>query len=758
MTPLGDKWRPLGDLPGADLGLNREVGVPPRNRKGSDASRRRATSIASSILCIAMTLIAPAATSSPSSDPKEPPGSWSATLPEASLTSRALDDLRASLSSGHLVSGLTALAEFADVPIQRSPKVEGTRGSGLPGSVAIPPTVAARIQDLATVVSLAKTRIELSHRPTRAPLSFGLRLPSPPGISSRATHLEPLISFDSAQVKANVGRGASLQTALSIAAAVDRLLPSLVSMNRHAKKGAAPGCDVLDQLPHLCIGGSGDNVYEDDAEVLIDTGGNDTYLNSAGGADPVSGNGLTISVLVDSGGDDRYLAKAPVSSGSRVAQGAGADGGIGFLVDTDGNDRYDMRVAPDARTPASLGAMGQGSVHGSGFGLLADLAGDDSYSLRSPNPDGALGAMGQGAASGTGVGVLLDQSGDDAYEATSRSVAPYATKGLKTPLEGRAVSGGAGVVGGLGLLSDLAGTDVFTLESNKSIPLEPDFFEIAGSSAIGFGAGSGTGSIGVMLVGSGDTKAIAEASMAMKGPEFEHGAGAAAMAFGVGAGGAGYFQDSGGNDEYALKASSVGKDRSWGSAGTFGMGAGVLGTGFLEDAGGNDRYTSTVDSHGYAASGAVSYVQGVGVQGAGMLLDRDGDDLYDSTTRGEINKYIDSSLWQDGGASSGVQAFGYLGAGGLWDLGGSDSYGTANSFWIDGRKFSKNPLKDEMNAASFAQASVSTGAATLVDADRGSTDSFRDLPQNPPCIGTRGDATWRDCGDVYGEGSVRDTP
>src|SRR5204862_2057868 len=104
------------------------------------------------------------------------------------------------------------------------------------------------------------------------------------------------------------------------------------SMPRGVSGGSAPACDVLDETPVLCVGGTGSNVYTANEEVLIDLGGDDTYANGAAYASEGA------AVVVDMGGNDRY---DPAASAS--GQGVGVFGGVGLLVDDGGDDTY--RVA-----------------------------------------------------------------------------------------------------------------------------------------------------------------------------------------------------------------------------------------------------------------------------------------------------------------------------------------------------------------------------------------------------------------------------
>ncbi|MFH0889138.1 MAG: HEAT repeat domain-containing protein [Planctomycetota bacterium] len=215
----------------------------------------------------------------------------------------------------------------------------------------------------------------------------------------------------------------------------------------------------------VVISGFGNDIHKEDASLLIDLGGNDTYTNNAGGAyytpsniavcidhsgadiysvtnkNYVQGFGfLGVGYLVDMAGDDKYysgnfsqgagimgvgaiwdLSGNDVYDGNAFCQGAGMFG-LGMLMDSAGNDSYD----------ASTNA--QGSATTLGLGILSDLEGDDRYQIAlnpaKDNLGAELAGFGQGGALSFrswpfikkltaygGVGILTDAEGDDNYKA-----------------------------------------------------------------------------------------------------------------------------------------------------------------------------------------------------------------------------------------------------------------------------------------------------------------------------------------------------
>lgn len=210
---------------------------------------------------------------------------------------------------------------------------------------------------------------------------------------------------------------------------------------------------------NIIIGGPEDNTWNleeiENLCCLIDTGGNDTYIE--GTCNP----NRPVLALIDLGdGDDTYVGKLPGIQGGSVlgisllynergnttytardiAQG-GTIGGAAILIDGDGNDRYNgfKRVQGAALEGLALlidraGAddyhaalLAQGLGHPRGFGVLLDKSGNDHYYVggyyedsypEHPGYDGwgqGLGAGIRGVACG-GIGVLLEGAGDDVYE------------------------------------------------------------------------------------------------------------------------------------------------------------------------------------------------------------------------------------------------------------------------------------------------------------------------------------------------------
>ena len=237
----------------------------------------------------------------------------------------------------------------------------------------------------------------------------------------------------------------------------------------------------------VLVGGEGPNVYSEDAALIVDLGGDDLYLNNAGGTRP----GMPVALVIDFGGNNRYLGKDNFSQGAGLlgcgflvdlggettfralseSQGAGF-WGMGFLYHGDGNAVYSASRFSQGTGQMGLGLMisgrgndsylcsfsGQGLGLFGGAGILIDEGGNDFYHLGGSEPDfrdplKASQSFGQGFGMGVasekdiraipgGIGMLIDLKGDDTY------IADYFAQG-------------SSYYYGLGILDDRAGNDQY---------------------------------------------------------------------------------------------------------------------------------------------------------------------------------------------------------------------------------------------------------------------------------------------------------
>jgi hypothetical protein len=151
--------------------------------------------------------------------------------------------------------------------------------------------------------------------------------------------------------------------------------------------------------------------------ILVDEGGNDTYVSKTGQGAGYFGAGL----LFDAAGNDTYT----LLEGD--GQGFGGPNGIGILADRSGNDRYyaeplpskagkqradyhsDHKIVTSNAQGAGMGRRGDisdGHAWAGGLGALLDVDGDDVYEA---------GNFSQGVGYWFGTGLLYDGGGNDAY-------------------------------------------------------------------------------------------------------------------------------------------------------------------------------------------------------------------------------------------------------------------------------------------------------------------------------------------------------
>lgn len=183
-----------------------------------------------------------------------------------------------------------------------------------------------------------------------------------------------------------------------------------------------------------------DQTYTQDAALIVDVGGNERYLNNAGG-NGLATEGLSpcddpgqpgAAALIDLLDADTY---GDVDDPRSCGVNGGGYFGAGFLADLgDDGDRYVTGDTPcqSVFVHGSCGANGGGVA---GVGLLFDRGGDDVYDADDAGANGG-GYLG-------GLGTLLDAGGDDEYQAGVFGV------------------NGGGYVGGAGVLVDADGSDSY---------------------------------------------------------------------------------------------------------------------------------------------------------------------------------------------------------------------------------------------------------------------------------------------------------
>jgi hypothetical protein len=401
----------------------------------------------------------------------------------------------------------------------------------------------------------------------------------------------------------------------------------------------------------VVLGDTSDDTYArsgllPDPVLLVDPQGDDTYLNSAGGACPLTlpdtgtggpwmqCNGLALSVVADLGdgqhgtSNDSYNYDGPPAA----VQGAGGPGGLGILVDVGGNDSYRSLMTRGATSAFQPGVYyfdggGQGFGYG-GNGLQIDVLGDDTYTLDVNSTQGnSIWDLGQGFGGAGGSGTSIDGEGNDFWYSTGHGLTGGGFEGIYT--------NGTGFYGGVGIELELGGgNDVYrSIDRAQTV----DYY------AFGFGA----------------------------------------------FGGLGMLYDDGGNDNYYTL--EVGTNPwidpllncAYGTA-SYG------GVGIMVDTGGNDVYYGESDS----PYGAFVMDNGWGGPGAayGLFTDLGGDDSYVMVAKGPRPEIAGRGYYEPPGTDSDPrrafdQPAGYNSWGTFVDVGGKDEYvpggqyGADDTFW-----------------------------------------------------------------------------
>ena len=537
-------------------------------------------------------------------------------------------ELRSAMSSGSLAAALQAV-------IEQRPEWEIT--SPIVDAAPVPGSVQEAVTSLDAAVTQARALLE------------GPGTPHDPRDAHRAS--------------------------LLIMQAVDLALPVLAASGPSAPSAirtSVDGCDLVDELPNLCVGSDADNVYRDDVALLIDLGGDDRYENAAGGA-PFSaedGQVFPVSVNIDVAGDDLYTGSSPHPEAPETLLGQGAAYGsrtVGLLVDATGNDQYAL-VSPPERPGTSI--LGQATALGSAVAGLFDLSGNDHYLARVNPGETAESAGVQGYAVQSAAAVLSDSGGgNDVYEADAgTALMDEGWNGAASPSAG-AVGQGMAATASSAVVFDDGGTDSFLLRAaamNHRLIAEADGSDppLVPSAGVG-GQGFAQTATASLLTGPGPTTyrmevlGVGTASVTALG-----------QGTGFAPGGLGVVDDLGGDDSYSIELRqelqrTIEVDDSCRSGGTTcahaeasvanpidawldGQGAGWTGgSGMVQDHAGNDEFhvsleqRATVTLHDRLSNPSASpklsvtgfrrpkvLVQGAADGGTGMLIELGGTDRY----------------------------------------------------------------------------------------------------------------------------------
>lgn len=395
-------------------------------------------------------------------------------------------------------------------------------------------------------------------------------------------------------------------------------------------------------LGQVVLSGASNDTYTEsgfDYLLIIDTGGNDTYLNA-----PSATESHWASVVIDTNGSDKYLSDPALATqdiagyAQRKGQGirpgpCGAFMGYSILFDLRGDDLY-----RSARNGIASGRLG--------VALLEDCEGNDTYDAYSDS-------IGFGM---FGAGILEDLSGDDTYDGFSQVQ-------------------GVGLTGGFGGLVDRGGNDRYT--ANDTVIDFPAAQKTGTphNSAMSLGAGNGfrrdyldahqlAGGIGVLLDDAGDDSY--SGGVFVEGCGYLEGVGILrdksgtdtynAVWYSQGASAhfaIGFLQDDEGDDHYTAKMKmSQGGGHDFGES-------------FLIDLSGNDNYAGANTTLGAANSNSI-----------GVFIDAAGDDTYSCSDLSLGQVGLDLASRNDDNQPKGLRAQA-LCLGLFCDLGGNDKYLTS---------------------------------------------------------------------------------
>ncbi|MCE9638072.1 MAG: hypothetical protein K8T90_20415 [Planctomycetes bacterium] len=449
--------------------------------------------------------------------------------------------------------------------------------------------------------------------------------PSDAEILRKALHSQ-MGDVPSAETARDIADGDLLAVAQSIvfedyfedASGVLTYLPNLVSALRTAHLSTTGRNEFKTSAGTVLVYGTGDDLHpaDEDAILVIDLGGNDTYLRGASASVEQK---RPFSVVIDLSGDDRYVGENDFSFG-------GALGGVAIQWDCGGNDTY----------RAGNCSLGAGIL---GVGVLVDEGGDDVFRAKDfCEGAGAFGIgillkkggndlyhadlYGQGFASTWGCGVLADLGGNDVYDAGGAHLHEPLYRDRYTALsQGFAIGMRPDASGGVGVLVDVSGndryqTDIYGQGSSYWYSLGLLIDDDGHDTYNGTHYCQGTGihlSAGMLLDRAGN--------------DSYH------CLNGVGVGGshdfaAGILLDRSGDDHYSGSGVSQGCGHT-------------NGVGILLDGGGDDGYCAV---HG-SSQGFATTVRGTG--GIGLLLDQGGKDVYSESTR-------DDAVWVEGTVGAGI--------------------------------------------------------------------------------------------------------
>ncbi|MFN2544063.1 MAG: hypothetical protein ABR600_05760 [Actinomycetota bacterium] len=502
-----------------------------------------------------------------------------------------------------------------------------------------------------------------------------------------------------------------------------------------------------------------------------------------------------------------------------IGEGVARNWGVGILVDGGGNDRYLATAgATDAdHLTSRVFAQGVAAAVLPSFGGLFDLGGNDSYGSVGASGTDDIELHAQGAANGLGsaVGGLVDAGiGNDSYTIDAGTAVDATAPPAAWPMH-FAIGQGYGNIG-TGVLVDGGGTDSFSLAAHGKWVTTDGYpfvsLDTVTQLPLAEVSGQGVGGIGdgFLIEGAGDTTYAADVTS--EGIAFN-----SIGVQGIGSSGVGVLDDPSGNDTYRA-VSTLTHDRTvtvddsctepdpdtgepvpcrsatafvhaYNTANfaqlSYAQGFGYLGgQGILHDAAGNDTYRSVVSSSlqtslhdamtapdaparfdvwGYGVQWNIGQGVGQGEGADGVLLDETGNDSYLSRSSTDTVASATSdhgpgtprvtalAPYRDGVWAQGV-GYGLGPTGALLDLGGTGDHFEVTS--VDSLSTSPDTGGDLKASLGWpiAMGGSAAGNATGVFEALGQSPSLFVSPARGVCPGSppRGFGGWVDCA-AFGE-------